>query len=288
MKQTYLLLILLLISLSCNSSQENDNVKTVSDSTEEETVDTNRPWNLVWEDDFDGNLSKWNIWESGAFNNEIQFYRPQQLAIENGILTISVQREAVTGETNPFDSNEKDFEYVSGRIESKTTFGPSSATGETEYRFMARIRMPAGNGMWPAFWSYGDPWPTQGEIDIIEARGNEPMQFSSNIFYGTEPGVPLNDNANTVVEYELEVNMTADFHEYELIWKANSLEILFDGERLHLYNANNENFIRQLFGKKQQVVVNCAVGGFFFPNANSSTFADTSTMQVDWVRVYKR
>ena len=153
---------------------------------------------------------------------------------------------------------------------------------------MASIKMPAGNGMWPAFWSYGDPWPTQGEIDIIEARGNLPMEFSSNIFYGSQPNIPLTSNDNTVVEHELDVDITADFHTYELIWTANSLEIKFDGDTLHRYSANSQNFIASLFGKKQQLVLNTAVGGFFFPNASSSSFIDNSEMQVDWVRVYSR
>ena len=197
-------------------------------------------------------------------------------------------RERITGDNNPFDATPKEFEYVSGRIETKTTYGPSSTTGETEYRFMAHIKFPPGNGMWPAFWSYGDPWPTKGEIDIIEARGNLPMEFSSNIFYGTQPNMPLTNNDNTVVEHELDVDITADFHTYELIWTANSLEIIFDGESLHKYNADPFNYIASLFGQKQQIVLNTAVGGFFFPNQSSSTFVDTSQMQVDWVRVYKR
>ncbi|NNE03119.1 MAG: glycoside hydrolase family 16 protein, partial [Eudoraea sp.] len=248
----------------------------------------NRPWNLIWEDDFDTDLSLWSSWESGAYNNEVQYYRPEQLELENGILTINVQRETITGANNPNDSSPKEFQFVSGRIESNTTFGPSNATGELEYRFMAHIKMPAGNGMWPAFWTYGDPWPTKGEIDIVEARGNLPMEFSSNIFYGTQPGIPITDNNNTVVEHEVDVDITADFHTYELIWTANSLEILFDGELLHRYSANGLNYIASLFGQKQKVVLNTAVGGFFFPNSSPSSFVDTAEMQVDWVRVYKR
>jgi beta-glucanase (GH16 family) len=273
-----------------DSSGENvtDPIVDLPDATDPDPIDPNRPWNLIWEDDFDTDLSQWNSWESGAFNNEVQYYRPSQLQLQDGILTIDVQRETITGANNPNDASLKEFQYVSGRIESKTTFGPSNGTGELEYRFMARIKMPAGNGMWPAFWSYGDPWPTKGEIDIIEARGNIPMQFSSNIFYGTQPGIPITDNANTVVEHEVDADITADFHTYELIWTANSLQIFFDDELLHTYNANSVNYIASLFGQKQKIVLNTAVGGFFFPNSSPSSFVDTAEMQVDWVRVYKR
>lgn len=276
---------------SCSESNNDpspDPVNEEPDGPDPESEDPNRSWNLVWEEEFDGDLSDWNIWQSGAFNNEIQLYRPEQLELQDGILTINVQRETITGPNNPFDATPKEFQYVSGRIESKTTFGPSSAQGETEYRFMAHIKMPPGNGMWPAFWSFGDPWPTRGEIDIIEARGNLPMEFSSNIFYGTEPGIPITNIENTLAEHEVDVDITSDFHTYELIWTANNLEIWFDGALLHRYTANPLNYIATIFGQKQQIVLNTAVGGFFFPNTSPSTFVDISEMQVDWVRVYKR
>ena len=289
---SYAFLFALVVSVnSCSESSADPSiVQTVDepDTPDPNATDPNRPWNLIWEDDFDSDLSLWSSWESGAYNNEVQYYRPSQLQLQDGILTINVQRETITGANNPNDSSPKEFQYVSGRIESNTTFGPSSTTGELEYRFMAHIKMPAGNGMWPAFWTYGDPWPTKGEIDIIEARGNLPMEFSSNIFYGTQPGIPITDNNNTVVEHQVDVDITADFHTYELIWTSNSLEILFDGALLHRYNANGLNYIASLFGQKQKIVLNTAVGGFFFPNSSPSSFVDTAEMQVDWVRVFKR
>ncbi|WP_394748226.1 glycoside hydrolase family 16 protein [Spongiimicrobium salis] len=290
MKKTIVLSFFLLsLVFACSSGSDSDtNPPDVVAMDPPAPPDPNRPWNLVFEDEFDGDLSQWNVWEGGAFNNEIQLYRGEQLSLADGILTITTQREEVFGATTPFDATPKDFDFVSGRIESKTTFGPSSLDGETEYRFISRIRMPEGFGMWPAFWSYGDPWPVMGEIDIIEARGNLPNEFSSNIFYGTEPGIPITRLEDTVVEHEIEEDITADFHIYELIWTVNTLEIRFDDRRLHLYNANARNFITNLFGRKQMVVLNNAVGGVFFPNTDPSTYVDTATMQVDWVRVYKR
>jgi len=281
----FFLFVLLFVGCS-DSGSESPQSEPVTESVLEPP--TNEPWNMIFEENFDSDFSQWNIWESGAFNNEIQLYRNEQLSLADGILTIAIERQNIVGPNNPFDTTPKNFEYVSGRIETKRVFGPIASAGEQEYRFMARIRMPAGLGMWPAFWSYGDPWPTMGEIDIIEARGNLPMEFSSNIFYGTEPNVPLTRLEDTVVEHEVDTNITSDFHVYELIWTASSLEIKFDDVTLHKYNANARNFITQLFGKKQQIVLNTAVGGVFFPNTAPSAFVDSSTMEVDWVRVYKR
>ncbi|MEM8999044.1 MAG: glycoside hydrolase family 16 protein [Bacteroidota bacterium] len=254
--------------------------------SQETQLDAPDPWTMVFEDDFNNDLSAWNIWESGAFNEEIQLYRIEQLSLENSVLTIAVKREDDTGPTSIVDNTVKNFEYVSGRIESKTLFGPSNADGEHEYRFAARIRLPAGHGMWPAFWTYGDPWPTQGEIDILEARGGKPLEYQTNIFYGTSPNINLNQD--TDILHYVEQDLTADFHVYEMIWKSTSIDIIFDGELLYTYTANGNNNISDLFGKKQKVVLNTAVGGWFFTDRNPANYVDNASMEVDWVRVYKR
>lgn len=244
------------------------------------------PWTLIFEEEFDTDLSAWNIWEGGAYNEEIQLYRPEQVSLSDGKLLIQAQREAVTGPTTNVEATTKDFEYVSGRIESKDLYGPSATEGEQQYRFVARIRLPAGHGLWPAFWTYGDPWPTQGEIDILEARGGEPTKFQSNIFYGRQAGRNINRHAEAY--FDTGVDLTADFHEYEMIWTSNSIEIWFDGERLHTYTASRTNNIENLFGKKEKVTLNTAVGGLFFTDRNSANYADAGLMEVDWVRVYRR
>jgi beta-glucanase (GH16 family) len=290
--------LLLICCLACSDSNKNDEVNKVDreentdgDTQENEgggNANTN-DWTLVFEEEFDGNnLDEWNIWSGGAFNNEIQLYNQEQLNIENGLLTILAQKKPVTGDSSPFDTTPKNFDYVSGRIECKTLFGPSDAEGEREYRIISRIKLPSGNGMWPAFWTYTDPWPTKGEIDILEARGNQTNRFQSNIFYGTEVNVPLNKNEDTAKSHQLDVNLALNFNTYELIWKANSLEILFDGQLLHTYNADSKNFVAELFGNKHQIVLNLAVGGGFFEGVNPNGFVNTSFMQVDWVKVYKR
>ena len=246
-----------------------------------------KDWQLVFEDNFDQDLSQWNVWYGGAYNNEIQLYSPEQLTLNNGILRINTKRQAIQGPTTNVDSTAKDFEYVSGRIESKTLFGFTEEEGDQQYRFVARLKLPSGQGMWPAYWTYGDPWPTAGEIDILEARGNEPLQFQSNLFYGPNPGI--NVNVETEVEHAIKSDLTADFHVYEMIWNKDNIQILFDGTLLHTYEANKKNNIAQMAGKLQKVVFNTAVGGWFIgDNIDSAQFADSATMEVDWVRVFKR
>lgn len=273
----WLFLISICFFLGCKSPKNED-------SQQQSSAD-NESWNLIFEEEFD-DLSAWNIWYGGAYNNEIQLYRGEQLSIDSGMLHIHALRKSIMGPTLPTDTNPKNFEYVSGRIESKQTFGPSDKAGESVYRFMARIKLPFGHGMWPAFWSYGDPWPTQGEIDILEARGGVTNKFNSNIYYGPKDGI--NINHDTEAKFTVEQNLTEDFHVLEMIWYADSINILLDHQLMYTYTANSNNNIDKLFGKKQKVVLNTAVGGWFFEDQNSSNYADSSTMIVDWVRVYKK
>lgn len=274
----FTLFLLIILATGCK-----ENEKPLTTNTNEVN---SKEWTLVFEDNFDKDLEQWNIWKSGAFNNEIQFYQPEQVLLNNGLLEINIKREAARGVTNPINSAEKDFEYVSGRIESKTLFGPSDAKGEHEYRFMARLKLPPGHGMWPAFWTYGDPWPTTGEIDILEARGGEPEEYSSNLFYGREPSI--NINSNTEIKHIIGKDLTEEFHIYEMIWRENSIDLLFDGELLHSYQSAPNNNINKMFGQKQKVVLNTAVGGWFISDRDSNNYVDSSVMEVDWVKVYKR
>jgi len=245
-------------------------------------------WSLVLEESFDKDLSNWEIWQGGAFNKEVQLYTVGGLSLSGGILSIKAQRKAVKGAKDKFNPNkEKSFDFVSGRIESKEKFGPSDINGEREYRISARIKLPRGFGMWPAFWTYANPWPTMGEIDILEGRGNTPKKFQSNVFFGEEPS-KLTSSQNEKF-YSVEEDLTADFHVYELLWEKDKLTILFDNRVLGTYLEINGNpTISDLFGKKHQIILNLAVGGDFFFNTNSNDYEANAIMEVDWVRVYKK
>jgi hypothetical protein len=96
----------------------------------------------IFEDNFDTDLSKWNIWTGGAFNNELQYYQAANLQLLNGNLVINAKKETVTGVTTPFDATTKTFNYTSGRIECKTNISASASTPKV--RIVARIKLPAG------------------------------------------------------------------------------------------------------------------------------------------------
>lgn len=244
----------------------------------DESALTSSGWTKVFEDNFSSTLSQWNSWSGGAYNNELQLYQSANLQVNSGILSIVAKKETVTGPTLPSDPTPKTFAFTSGRIESKTSF--SAAQSTPKVRITARIKLPTGYGMWPAFWSYGDPWPTQGEIDIMEARGNEPYKYQTAYWYGRRSGV--NQASNTEGYLTSTVSLTDCWHVYEVIWEKNSLTYLFDGK---VVVTKSGGLIPNFFRKSERVVLNLAVGGGFFGNPDPSTI-QTGTMQVDWVKVF--
>lgn len=236
-------------------------------------------WSKTFEDNFDTDLSNWNIWNGGAYNNELQLYQNSNLELLSGILAIKAKKETVSGASLPTNTTIKTFDYTSGRIESKITISANSIT--PKIRIIARIQLPKGYGMWPAFWSYGEPWPTQGEIDYVEARGNNTFQYLTNYYYGTNPSIIFNED-NTGF-----INTTADltvcFHVYEFEWTQNALNSYLDGKLMESKKIGTH--IIDLFGKNEKIVFNLAVGGGFFPNLNPAII-ETGTMYIDWIKVF--
>ncbi|KAA5549316.1 glycoside hydrolase family 16 protein [Adhaeribacter rhizoryzae] len=243
------------------------------------TTLTNSGWTLIFEDNFDTDLSKWNIWTGGAFNNELQYYQPQNLTLANGVLAITAKKETVTGATTPYDATPKTFNYTSGRIESKTLVSANATTPKV--RLMARLKLVSGYGLWPAFWSYGDPWPTQGEIDIVEARGQEPTKYQTNYFYGKTANHNLVRNATGYITAD--ADLTTCYHVYEMVWEQNKLTSYLDGKVVEVKTSGG--YIPSLFGKSEKITLNLAVGGEFFSNLDPSKIA-TGTLYVDWVKVF--
>lgn len=243
-----------------------------------ETAILNAGWTKTFDENFSGNLNNWTTWYGGAFNNELQLYQAANISVTNGNLVIAARQETVSGPTTPFDVTPKTFNYTSGRIESTTNFSSSASTPVV--RMMARIKLPSGYGMWPAFWSYGDPWPTQGEIDILEARGQEDMKYQTNYFYGKTANRNLVRGAEGFITTN--VSLQTCYHVYEMIWSQNSLKFYFDGV---LVKTNSDSYVSSLFGKTERITLNLAVGGLFFSNFNPSLI-QTGTMYVDWVKVF--
>lgn len=295
-KQPYLWTLLLILAVSCSDRQGPTGPTTppassavaipsaavtaagVCDFNPTEGALTGPGWSKVFDEGFSGNLSQWTIWNGGAFNEELQLYQSSNLQTADGLLSIAARKETVTGPTTPFDAAPKTFSYTSGRIESKTHFSAANATPKV--RLSARLKLPAGYGMWPAFWSYGDPWPTQGEIDVMEGRGQEPFEFATAYWFGRRPGKNLVSNSSTVISSA--TSLIDCWHVYEVVWTKSTLTYLFDGQ---VVDTKSEGYISGMYGKKQRITLNLAVGGLFFGNYDPGAI-QPGTFQVDWVKAF--
>ena len=246
------------------------------------------PWTLVWSDEFNaanGSLpdsTKWtyDIGGKGWGNSELEYYtnRPINASIQNGNLVIQELKETYTG------SDGVTRNYTSARLKSQNLFQ------QTQGRFEARIKLPAGQGMWPAFWMLGDNidragWPACGEIDIMENIGSEPSTV-----HGSAHGPGYTGGTGVGSQYSLPSGqpLPADFHLYAVEWESNVIRYYLDST---LYETITPASLPAgspwVFDHPFFLLLNVAVGGDW-PGSPDATTVFPQTMLVDYVRVYKR
>ena len=246
-------------------------------------------YTLVWSDEFDGkdgslpDASKWtyDIGGSGWGNHELEYYmnRAENARIEDGKLVITARQEAYTGPDGA------KFNYTSARLKTQGLF--SQAYG----RFEARIKLPAGQGIWPAFWALGDNfgsvgWPKCGEIDIMENVGKEP-----GINHGSLHG-PSSTNATSDLTATITLpagqKLSDDFHIYAVEWEPSAVRFYLDANSYATFtSAQWPAGGTWVFDHPFFLILNVAVGGDW-PGSPDGTTVFPQTMQVDYVRVYKR
>jgi beta-glucanase (GH16 family) len=238
---------------------------------------TGAEWKLVWSDEFAGPMldeSKWtfDVGGLGWGNAEMQFYtsRPENVCIEDGHLVIEAREETL-------DINE----YTSARLK---TLGKVSWTYG---RFEGRMRIPRGQGIWPAFWLLGEnfeqyKWPDCGEIDIMENIGREPSKV-----HGTIHGPRYSGGEGPTAVYELGSGAFADdFHVFAVEWERDEIRWYVDGKH---YNTIKRGDVPGpwVFDKPFFMILNVAVGGNW-PGDPDDTSTFPQEMLVDYVRVYQR
>lgn len=268
--------------------QQSTNLPDVSVLTGYNLTTAPAGWTQVWADNFDGTLANWTVWNGGAYNNEKQLYQRNNITLDGGHLFIKSKRENASGPTTNVDATPKNFTFTSGRLESIPVFGPSTQpTGKV--RIAARVKLPGGDGLWPAFWTYNDPWPTKGEIDILEFRGNNRFTSVSNIFYGTQPGIPLTNSNTLTFNYQSPTDLTTGWRVYELIWSATAMEIYLDGTLINTFDASDSEYVDDFFSHDHRIILNLAIGGDFFNGLNlvDSNIPNEAYYIVDWVKVFR-
>lgn len=242
----------------------------------------NGGWELAWADEFsqaDGappDSSKWgyDIGGSGWGNNELQYYtnRTQNSRVEDGKLVIEARAEAYGGRN-----------HTSARLLTKGRWS------WTYGRIEARIKVPAGRGIWPAFWMLGanidsTGWPACGEIDIMEHIGSEPATV-----HGTLHGPGYSGGGGISGDHALTgAALSDDFHVFAIEWEENRIRWFIDGQAYFTITpANLPNGSNWVFNQPQFLILNVAVGGNWPGNPDGSTVFP-QRMTVDYVRVYTR
>jgi len=208
-------------------------------------------WSPTWSDEFDGSrvdTSKWDpiLWTT-PFNSEQQAYHPSRVTVAGGNLVLTAD-----------DANFGGKLYTSGKVESKFT--------QQHGRWEIRAKLPGTQGTWPAIWLLPDtgafPWPSQGEIDILENRGNQPHLTSSAFHHGAN----FQTRRFTFEEQKATNGGQAEnyheaFHTYAVEWDATKLRFFVDDVHYHtVSNAETGGFLGNQTAPVE-INLNVAVGG---------------------------
>jgi beta-glucanase (GH16 family) len=258
------IVVLFLTTTSCST----DETQTVTNFTElvmqDEFNTDGTPNSALWNYDIGNGVNGWG-------NNELEYYtdRTENVKVENGYLLITAKEEQFNGSS-----------YTSAKLTTKGLF--EQAYG----RFEARIRLPYGQGMWPAFWLLGANcdeviWPQCGEIDIMEYRGQEPTTI-----HGTVHGPGYSAGDAITKSYTLENDrFDTGFHVFGIEWTSEYINYYVDDK---LYNQITPADVtgEWVFNQPFYIIINLAVGGNYVGSPNTETVFP-QTMLVDYVRVYK-
>ncbi len=250
---------------------------------------------LTWCDDFTGqgdnlnargvDLDRWGfqLGTGSDFglvnwgNNEQQYYRSENAVVDQGKLIIEAKLETYGGMT-----------YTSSRLYTKETFSQKYG------RFEAMIKLPVGEGLWPAFWlmprdSVYGTWANSGEIDIMEARGRLPWEVSSALHFGGQ----WPDNRYTSKTYTFTDGKTiADEHLYAVEWDETEMRFYVNDVLYHTiteWSSTGHDYPAP-FDQPFYIIMNLAVGGGFDGNRlpPASLFDEPVQMEISFVRVYQR
>jgi beta-glucanase (GH16 family) len=240
-------------------------------------------WQLTWSDELDGaagtppDPTRWryDLGGHGWGNGQLEFNTDQLANARHdgdGHLVITALRQDYAGNR-----------YTSARIRTEGLFDQRYG------RFEARLRLPRGAGIWPAFWLLGTSypsvgWPDCGELDVMELRGSEPA-----VVHGSAHGPGYSGGNPKTARYTLPEGTFADgFHVFAIEWSPGEVHWFVDDEHYHAIRAADmPPEQRWVYDDGPMfVILNVAVGGWFGGEVDDAIFPQAMT--VDYVRVYRR
>ena len=273
-------------------------VTSAQGTIEQETVDNSSDWTLVWSDEFDGtelDTTKWThdtgngfvgadgTYVGGWGNNELQTYQEGNVSVDGEHLILQAREEEVTDDYGTYD-------YTSGKITTRGKFSQKYG------RFEARMKLPEGQGYWPAFWMmpeddvYGG-WAASGEIDIMENAGVNLDHIGGAIHYGGQ----WPNNTYTAKDYHFPADRNiTDFNVYAVEWEPGEIRWYVNDELYQTLNnwsttsdGNPAKFSYPApFDQEFFLILNLAIGGWYGGGPNESTPIPGEVL-VDYVRAYE-
>ncbi len=244
---------------------------------------------LTWQDEFDGpsgttfDHAKWTADTGGGGfgNQELEFYTTDTANVQldgQGHLVITARAEPETTTKQCWYGR---CRYTSTRLKTQGLFTQRYG------RFEVRMKIPRGQGVWPAFWMLGSDietvgWPTCGEIDVMENIGKEP-----NIVHGTVHGPGYSGGSGIGTLYTLPTPLADDFHVYSVEWRPTDIRWFIDGfQYFRVGTSDIPNGKQWVYDHPFFVLLNFAVGGGW-PGSPDSTTIFPQQLVVDYVRVYR-
>jgi beta-glucanase (GH16 family) len=263
------------IFFSCTQKKEIPEIKAAEQVIEKNWQFETTP---MWQDDFNTgtavDATKWSFETGGNGwgNNELQYYtNGNNASISGGNLIIAAKKELL-----------QNRDYTSTRMVTK-------GKGDWLYgRFEIKAKLPKGRGTWPAIWmlssdnAYGT-WPSSGEIDIMEHVGYQ----QDNIYCSIHTSAYNHTRGTQKTTTKFIAGSTDDFHVYRIDWTPYAVRGFIDGISYFEFLNNNTGFTAWPFNKPFHLLLNVAVGGDWggVQGVDNSIFP--TTMQVDYVKVYK-
>lgn len=234
----------------------------VEDAFNKETNANKDGWVLFWQDEFENNCldsNKWNIEDWAAEkNNELQYYSPNNVKVEDGVLKLISKNEQFKGK-----------DYTSGAVHTQGKF--DFLFGKVEMR----AKLPSGQGMFPAFWMMTDKENTWlPEIDILEMLGHQPDQV-----WMVSHWLGKDGKLKSVSDTFKGPDFSKDFHTFGIEWTPNSITWFID-------DMERFTISRNIPSESMYLYLNTAVGGNW-PGAPDQTTVFPVIFEIDYVRVYQ-
>lgn len=282
----FLSIVLLLVSLWQENIQTDEIEAAVSSTPTSlaQPVGQSEHWDLLFNDDFEGtslDSNKWTTcywWDDGGCtnkgNNELQWYQADELYLSDGSLKQRAQKRTLNA------ADGKIYEYTSGMITTGRSKWERNAPAKFLFQYgyaEIRAKIPAGKGLWTAFWMLPDDHESLPEIDVMEVLGHEPATVQMHLHYLDSEG----DNKSIGNQWT-GTDLSADWHTFAVDWQPDAIIWYVDG--IERWRVTDSAYIPQ---EPMYLLANFAVGGDW-PGEPEASTPFPSYYEIDYIRVWKK